>query len=111
MGVELKCRKCGKPMYRGGRGNGFWLAEGGNSWCVNESTHEPPLRWFQDFRNMILLTRFMADEGASGDRIAKVVEKPWLYTPEFRESGGEVDDYTLWLAEHYNEGLVPEWTT
>jgi len=67
---------------------------------------EKELRWFQDYKNMILLTRWMADEGlASADAIARAVEKPWNYTEEFLDAGGVLDERTV-------ARLVPapEWT-
>ena len=110
MSVELKCRKCNREIHKGGRVDGVWLDEKGNSWCVNESTHEPPLRWFQDYKNMIKLTRYLADEGATGDEVAKAVEKPWLFNLEWINSGGKFDDYTIWLIEYFDSPRVPEWT-
>lgn len=106
MSVELKCRRCGQPMHRDG---GMWLTGGSNSWCVDEGSHQPPLRWFQDHRNMILLVRHLADDEATGDQVAWAVEKPWLYSEEFIDAGGEIDDYTKWLAE--NDSEDPGWTT
>jgi hypothetical protein len=64
------------------------------------------LRWFQDYKNMILLTRWMADEdGATGSEIADAVEKPWKYEEEFLNAGGV-------LTEREAARIVPapEWT-
>lgn len=63
------------------------------------------LRWFQDYRNMIRLTRWMSDNGYEAGDIAYAVEKPWKYTEEFERAGGVLDEQT-------KARLVPapEWT-
>lgn len=62
-------------------------------------------RWFQDHRNMIRLTHWMADNGYEAGDIADAVEKPWKYTEEFTLAGGVLDPIT-------EARLVPapEWT-
>lgn len=37
------------------------------------------LIWYQDHRNLVALTRYMADQGYDGAEIAYAVEKPWKF--------------------------------
>jgi hypothetical protein len=54
---------------------------------------EPESDWWTDYRNIIRLTRWMADHGGwdAGD-IAYAVEKPWKYTDEFRLAQKEAEE-------------------
>lgn len=48
--------------------------------------------WWSDYRNIIRLTRWMADEGGwSAEDIAYAVEKPWKYEDEFRLAVKEIE--------------------
>jgi hypothetical protein len=41
------------------------------------------INWWEVHANVVLLTSWMAENGASGQEIADAVEKLWKYTPEF----------------------------
>lgn len=48
---------------------------------VFSGPHQP---WYEDYDNIVLVVRHMADEGFSPRQIAEVVEKPWKYESEYR---------------------------
>ena len=41
------------------------------------------LPWYCDHANLVILTEYMARDGATGDEVAEAVRKPWKYTDEF----------------------------
>jgi hypothetical protein len=47
-------------------------------------TAEPP--WYQDHRNLVLLTAWMADNDYPPKDIAYAVEKPWKHEDEFKQA-------------------------
>ena len=48
-----------------------------------------PEFWFQDYKNIVMLTAFMAENDAEPGEIAEAVEKPWKYTEMFEEALAE----------------------
>jgi hypothetical protein len=44
------------------------------------------LPWHQDQRNLVLLTRWMADNDYTADQVAYAVEKPWKHEDEFKQA-------------------------
>ena len=40
--------------------------------------------WYEDHENLVMLTSYLADNGANGAAVAHAVEKPWNYEDEFR---------------------------
>ena len=41
---------------------------------------------YQDHRNLVALTRRMAEQGATGEEVAYAVEKPWKFDDVWAES-------------------------
>jgi hypothetical protein len=49
-------------------------------------------KWWSDYDNIILLTRYLADRGDPAEEVAYAVEKPWKYEEEFESARTELRD-------------------
>jgi hypothetical protein len=47
---------------------------------------ETEAEWWTVHDNLVILTRWMADNGWTPSEIARCVEKPWSYTAEFAQA-------------------------
>jgi hypothetical protein len=48
-----------------------------------------PKFWFQDYDNIVLLAKYMAENDSEAGEIADAIEKPWKYTEVFGEALSE----------------------
>jgi hypothetical protein len=49
-------------------------------------------KWWQVYDNVVLLTRWLADNGHDAQQVAYAVEKPWKYGDEFSQAQRDLEE-------------------
>lgn len=87
---EIADHGLGSPVRKALGAAAAWLIDASGVAGARESGTEPPrageLPWYADHGNLITLTRYMADTGASAGDVAYAVEKPWAHEDEWRDA-------------------------
>lgn len=53
---------------------------------------DPDGNWHESHDNVVILTRWMADDGRSAYEVADAVEKPWKFTDEYKMARYDLDN-------------------
>lgn len=69
---------------------------------MSAPTYEPPLRyWWDDHDKIVLLAYWMVERDHGARDLAILIEKPWKFTPEYEQACRD------WEAEEAEASHVP----